>query len=143
MYNCNVTNPIESVTATLKANGYSITNSRKVVFAALMSREPQSIGEITKTLDGVIDRASIYRVLTLFESLGMVERLAFGWKYKFELSDTFAEHHHHATCIRCGKMVPFEESDAMKRELEKQSEAIGFLETNHQFEVRGICDACH
>lgn len=133
---------LESLAATLKSHGYSVTKSRKAVFIALLDREPQSIGEVTKTVGNTVDRASVYRVLALFESLNIVERLPIGWKHKFELSDAFSEHHHHATCIRCGKIVPFEESNVIKRELKKQAEAIGFLETNHQLEVRGICGAC-
>lgn len=134
--------PLETLTATLKSHGYSVTKSRKAVFAALLDREPQSIAELTKTIGNAIDRASIYRTLELFESLNIVERLPIGWKHKFELSDTFATHHHHATCIRCGKTVPFEESDAIKHELEKQAATIGFQETNHQLEIRGICNIC-
>lgn len=133
---------LESLAATLKSHGYSVTKSRKAVFMALLDREPQSIGEVTKTVGDTIDRASIYRVLALFESLNIVERLTIGWKHKFELSDTFTEHHHHATCICCGKVVPFEESNAIKLELKKQVAAVGFLETNHQLEVRGICNTC-
>lgn len=133
---------LEALAATLKSHGYSITKSRKAVFMALLDREPQSIGELTKTVGDIIDRATIYRVLALFESLNVVERLPIGWKHKFELSDTFAAHHHHATCIRCSKVVPFEESDTIKHELKKQAAAIGFLETNHQFEIRGVCDSC-
>lgn len=142
MYNCNMNKSLESLAATLKSHGYSVTKSRKAVFMALLDREPQSISEITKTVGDTADRASIYRTLELFESLNIVERLPIGWKHKFELSDAFTEHHHHATCIRCGKIVPFEESNTIKLELKKQAEAIGFVETNHQLEVRGICDTC-
>jgi len=134
--------PLEALAATLKSHGYSITKSRKAVFMALLDREPQSIAELTKIIGDTTDRASIYRTLELFESLNIVERLPIGWKHKFELSDTFTKHHHHATCIRCGKVVPFEESDVIKLELKRQAETIGFLETNHQLEVRGICDTC-
>ena len=141
VYNCNMSKSIEALTTTLKSHGYSITKSRKAVFLALLDREPQSIGEVAK-ITNTIDRASVYRVLALFESLNIVERLPIGWKHKFELSDAFSEHHHHATCIRCGKITPFEESDTIKHELKKQAEAIGLLETNHQLEVRGICNAC-
>jgi Fe2+ or Zn2+ uptake regulation protein len=133
---------LESLAATLKSHDYSVTKSRKAVFMALLGREPQSIGEVTKTIGNTVDRASIYRVLALFESLSIVERLPIGWKHKFELSDAFATHHHHATCIRCDKIVPFEESNVIKSELKKQAEAVGFLETNHQLEVRGICNTC-
>ena len=142
MYNCNMDKSLEALAVTLKSHGYSITKSRKAVFLALLDREPQSIAELTKTVGDTTDRASIYRTLELFESLNIVERLPIGWKHKFELSDTFATHHHHATCIRCGKIVPFEESDTIKLELKKQAEAVGFLETNHQLEVRGICSNC-
>lgn len=142
MYNCNMNKPLEALMASLKSHGYSVTKSRKAVFMALLDREPQSIGELTKIIGGTIDRASIYRVLALFESLNIVERLPIGWKHKFELSDTFTKHHHHATCIRCGKVVPFEESNTIKLELKRQAEAIGFLETNHQLEIRGICSTC-
>jgi len=109
---------------------------------ALLDREPQSIAELTKIVGDTADRASIYRTLELFESLNIVERLPIGWKHKFELSDAFTTHHHHATCIRCGKITPFEESDTLRLELKKQAEAIGFIETNHQLEVRGICNQC-
>lgn len=142
MYNCNMNNPVEALASTLKSHDYSVTKSRKAVFMALLDREPQSIGEVTKTVGDAADRASIYRTLELFESLGIVERLPIGWKHKFELSDTFATHHHHATCIHCGKIVPFEESGTIKLELKKQAEALGFIETNHQLEVRGVCSAC-
>lgn len=134
--------PLETLTATLKSHGYSVTKSRKAVFMALLDREPQSIAELTKIVGDTTDRASIYRTLELFESLNIVERLPIGWKHKFELSDAFITHHHHATCIRCGKITPFEESDTLRLELKKQAEAIGFIETNHQLEVRGICNQC-
>jgi Fe2+ or Zn2+ uptake regulation protein len=134
--------PLETLTATLKSHGYSVTKSRKAVFMALLDREPQSIAELTKIVGDTTDRASIYRTLELFESLNIVERLPIGWKHKFELSDAFTTHHHHATCIRCGKITPFEESDTLRLELKKQAEASGFIETNHQLEVRGICNQC-
>jgi Fe2+ or Zn2+ uptake regulation protein len=134
--------PTETIATTLKNHGYSITKPRKMVFLALLDKEPQSMGELTSALNGVIDRASTYRTVALFESLGIIERLSFGWKHKFELSDSFVTHHHHATCIRCNKIVPFEESNVIKQALKKQAEAIGFLETGHQLEVRGICSAC-
>jgi len=142
MYNCNMNKPLETLTATLKSHGCSVTKSRKTVFMALLDREPQSIAELTKIVGDTADRASIYRTLELFESLNIVERLPIGWKHKFELSDVFTTHHHHATCIRCGKITPFEESDTLRLELKKQAEAIGFIETNHQLEVRGICNQC-
>jgi len=133
---------MQSIAKVLKDHGYSATRPRKLVFMTLLDKEPQSMGEIASALNGVIDRVSIYRTVTLFESLGIVDRLSTGWKHKFELSDSFTKHHHHVTCIRCNKIVSFEESDAIKQVLKEQAKQVGYLETGHQLEIRGICDSC-
>ena len=66
--------------------------------------------DLIKRTKGV-DRASVYRAVRLFEQLGIVQRLNTGWKYKIELTDKFAEHHHHLTCLQCGKTIAMGESE--------------------------------
>ena len=79
----------------LAANGYSDTVPRRTVFSQLEHKKPQTMHELITALDGVIDRASIYRVVALFEKLDIVHRIHIGWKYKLELSQAFQGHHHH------------------------------------------------
>lgn len=133
---------LEKLVSTLKANGSSLTAPRKVVFLALLDTEPQTMGELVKTISNKVDRASIYRIIALFEQLGIVERLQLGWKYKLELSDTFAAHHHHITCINCGRVQSFEESTTIEYELKQLALDAGFKETGHQLEIRGLCGDC-
>ncbi len=127
---------------TLKQHGYSVTKSRQLVFAALLGREPLSIGDLVKVLGDEVDRASVYRVVALFERIGVVNRIQFGWKYKLELSDSFAAHHHHISCSVCGSVQSFEESPTISFELKQLADEHGFLETGHQLEIRGICRIC-
>ena len=133
---------IETLAEQLKANGYSLTAARKSIFLCLLGSEPQTMGEIAKAVAGSVDRASVYRTIALFEQLGIVERLQLGWKYKIELSDSFAAHHHHISCVKCGKIQSFEESTVIDFELKQLAAEAGFTETGHQLELRGICASC-
>jgi len=88
-----------------------------------------------------LDRASIYRIVTLFEKLGIVQRVNIGWKYKIELSDAFAEHHHHLTCTSCHRVIPIQGTE-LERFIKKLGQAYAFAPTGHQVEVQGLCRAC-
>ena len=88
-----------------------------------------------------IDRASAYRTIELFEQLGIVQRLNTGWKYKIELSDKFTDHHHHVTCIQCGKTVAMNEQE-LEKFIEQIAHQHGFAPTAHQIEIQGLCQNC-
>lgn len=142
MYYCIMKEQIVALEATLKKHGYSVTNARKTVFLALLDKEPMTIGTLAKTTAGDINRSSLYRVVELFEHLGIIERLQIGWKYKLELSGTFAAHHHHMSCLSCGVVIAFEESNTIAFELKQLAIERGFTETGHLLEIRGFCTNC-
>lgn len=124
----------------LKEHGYSLTKARMAVFLALIGQEPLSMREVVLQARGV-DRASVYRAIDLFEKLGIVQRLNTGWKYKIELSDRFAEHHHHLTCKQCGRTVALNEQQ-LEQFIENLAVEHGFRPTGHQIEIQGICADC-
>lgn len=130
----------EQFRALLRASGQSITKARLSVFAALLGQEPLSMHALTEQVSGV-DRASVYRAVELFERLGIVQRLNTGWKYKVELTDKFAAHHHHLTCTRCGRAIAISETD-LEHAIEKLAAAHDFSPTAHQIEIQGICTNC-
>lgn len=127
---------------TLKKNGYSVTKPRQAVFAALQSGTPRSMHELTMDLSSVIDRASIYRTVTLFEELGIVIRVNQGWKYKIELSDVFSPHHHHITCTKCGRSISFKEPPGLDDLLTSIALEHNYTHTHHSFELSGLCAQC-
>lgn len=82
--------------------------------------------------------ATVYRVLTQFESAGIVERHHFeGGHSVFELKDT--DHHDHIVCVVCGKVVEFKDDLIEERQLVKARE-LGFHLTGHSLQLYGHCD---
>jgi len=125
----------------LRSKGYSLTRPRLEVLDALLGREPVPVSLLTKSLSSTIDRASVYRTMILFQKLGIIQRHNVGLKYKIELSDMFAEHHHHFTCLKCGKVVAMNER-ALERFVDRLADHYNFTAVEHQIEIQGYCDAC-
>ncbi len=88
-----------------------------------------------------IDRASVYRAVSLFEELGVVQRLNTGWKYKIELTDIFTGHHHHLSCTRCGKTIALHEL-GLEQNIAALAGEHNFKVTSHQIEIQGLCPEC-
>jgi Fur family ferric uptake transcriptional regulator len=97
--------------------------------------------EIIRIANKEIDRASVYRSVDIFEESGIAQRIYSGWKYKIELSDIFQEHHHHFTCLNCGKVYPIHD-ESIERIINQLAEAEQFKITSHQLEIQGNCSQC-
>jgi Fur family ferric uptake transcriptional regulator len=124
----------------LKKDNCRITQARLAVFEQLSLDKPLSMHELVAQT-GNADRASIYRTVELFERLGIVQRLHIGWKYKIELTDKFAAHHHHLTCVKCGKTVSINQHD-LERFIDDLAAQHNFKPTTHQVELQGYCSDC-
>ncbi|MGA9855877.1 MAG: ferric iron uptake transcriptional regulator [Gammaproteobacteria bacterium] len=87
-----------------------------------------------------IGLATVYRVLTQFESAGLVTRHHFeGGHSVFELNQ--GTHHDHIVCVKCGRVDEF-----MDAEIEKRQKQIavskGYEITDHSLYLYGICSDC-
>ena len=85
-----------------------------------------------------IGLATVYRVLTQFESAGLVCRHNFeGGQSIFEID--CGRHHDHLVCTKCGKIVEF-----VDQIIEKRQSAVarrhGFTIQNHSLVIYGLCD---
>jgi Fur family ferric uptake transcriptional regulator len=132
----------ETLQNTLHAAGQSMTSARRIVFEALLNHEPQTMPQLVASCRGKIDRASVYRTVSLFEHLGIVHRLPHGWKYRLELTDRFQRHHHHITCMHCGRTASIPEDSLLEQRIAAMSKSKGFSVTSHQLELQGICGRC-
>jgi Fur family transcriptional regulator, ferric uptake regulator len=124
----------------LKEAGYSRTAARTAVFEALLGQEPLSMHQLVQNVPSA-DRASVYRTVELLERLGIAQRLYSGWKYKIELTDKFTEHHHHLTCLACGRTTPINEQE-LESFIVDLAHRHGFQPTIHQVEIQGFCSHC-
>lgn len=137
-----MTEPLQQFKTALKAQGQSLTSARLAVFRALQNKEPQTVREIITACEGHADRASVYRAITLFERLGVVQRLQIGWKYKLELSDAYHHHHHHLTCRHCGTTIALPEDHELETRLRLLAARQHFRMQDHQLEIQGLCRNC-
>ncbi len=141
-YICTMILPLEQFINSLKDHGQNLTQARQEVFRALQNKEPQTMQEIVRACQGQVDRASIYRNISLFERLGIVQRLQIGWKYKLELSDAFHNHHHHLTCLSCGQTTALAEDSQLENSLRGLADSQHFVMQGHQLEIQGLCRNC-
>lgn len=126
----------------LAKHGYRRTKAREDTFKLLLSSEPQSIKQILERAKNKVDRVSVYRNIELFEKLGIAHRIYVGWKYKIELSDGFMSHHHHLSCITCGKVIEIDDESHIHEFIASVAAKAGFTPRRHQFEIDGYCQNC-
>jgi Fur family ferric uptake transcriptional regulator len=97
-----------------------------------------------------IGLATVYRTLELLSNMGLVHKLDFGeGKARYELAQgpETKGHHHHLICIRCHKVIDYEEISENEKELLKEAEEslekkYGFKITDHMIQFYGICKDC-
>ncbi|HET6655163.1 MAG TPA: ferric iron uptake transcriptional regulator [Gammaproteobacteria bacterium] len=87
-----------------------------------------------------IGLATVYRVLTQFETAGLVTRHHFeGGHSVFELNE--GGHHDHIVCVKCGRVDEFTDEVIEKRQRAIADET-GYEMTDHSLYIYGICPEC-
>jgi len=82
--------------------------------------------------------ATVYRVLTQFQTAGLVMRHNFeGGRSVFELNQ--GTHHDHMVCVECGKVFEFVDARIEERQ-RKVAEEAGFVIDEHSLHLYGVCD---
>ena len=128
--------------AQIRKAGLKVTLPRVKILALLEKSDKRhaSAEDVYKMLlkrDEEIGLATVYRVLTQFESAGLVHRHNFeGGQSVFELER--GGHHDHLVCVKCGKVVEFVDETIEERQ-RAIAELNGFTIQNHSLVIYGIC----
>jgi len=129
----------------LKKAGLKATLPRIKILQILENAEPRhmSAEDVYKVLLDTgedVGLATVYRVLTQFESAGLVTRHNFeGGHAIFELNE--GRHHDHILCVKCGRLEEFMDETIEQRQRAIASER-GFAMTDHSLTIYGICNEC-
>lgn len=84
--------------------------------------------------------ATVYRVLTQFETAGLVKRHNFeSGSSVFELEQ--GEHHDHLVCVGCGKVIEFVD-EVIENRQEQIAQKYNFKMTDHNHTIYGFCPEC-
>jgi len=133
----------EDMKQVFRNNGKSFTGVRSSILDILKSAaSPLSPKEIR----GLIslkkpDLASIYRNLSLMESLGIIESVDLGEGFRRYEMNRPESHKHHVVCRSCGKIEHINECGL--QELENRiAQKIGFKIEKHRLEFFGVCALC-
>ena len=127
----------------LKRAGLKITLPRIKILTILQNPDNQHISaeDVYKILleqQEEIGLATVYRVLNQFDDAGIVTRHHFeGGKSVFELSHK--KHHDHLVCLKCGKVVEFED-DVIEQRQTDIAESHHITLTNHSLYLYGECE---
>lgn len=121
-------------TSDLKKAGLKATLPRLLILRIMESAEQKhfSAEDIYKSLlkmDEEIGLATVYRVLTQFESVGMVIRHNFDAGHSiFELASD--DHHDHMICVKTGKVIEFK-NDEIERLQKEIADSYGYNLEDH------------
>jgi Fur family ferric uptake transcriptional regulator len=129
----------------LSRAGHRAGGAREEVLALLAGQDCcLSAQEIHDRLRGdgrAVGLASVYRALDVLAQLKLVHRIDVDGVACFEPADPSGEHHHHAICDRCGKMVAFEDPE-LERLIDDVGERLGYAVGGHDVVLRGACPDC-
>jgi Fur family ferric uptake transcriptional regulator len=128
----------------LQQRGVRATRQRLEVLEELArERDDLTAQALWRRLRGrssAIGLATVYRTLSLLHEKGVIDALSHhGGELCYRLCGD--AHHHHLLCSRCHRVVEVEQCD-----LGTWADAIaaryGFVATDHQVEIVGLCGAC-
>jgi Fur family ferric uptake transcriptional regulator len=129
----------------LRKAGLKVTLPRVKILEMLEQSRTRHLSaeEVYKTLldsGEDIGLATVYRVLTQFETAGLVKRHHFeGGHSVFELDD--GAHHDHIVCVKCGRVDEFVDETIEQRQRQIAAQA-GYNMTDHSLYIYGICQRC-
>jgi Fur family ferric uptake transcriptional regulator len=126
--------------------GHRSGGARRAVIESLAAqdccRSAQEIFDQLRDEGRAVGIASVYRVLDLLVSLGLVQRLDLGGGMaRYEPAMPGGEHHHHVVCVVCGEVRPFEDA-GLERALDAAATAAELEVDGHDVILWGRCADC-
>jgi Fur family ferric uptake transcriptional regulator len=136
----------EHALATLRAAGYRRGGARTAVVEALARHDcavtALDLDDELRRRKPAVGRASIYRALEQLEQIGLLRCIEVARGVAgYERIEPGGEHHHHAICGDCGRMIPFEDA-SLERAIDKVSVRMSFDAAGHEVTIRGRCERC-
>jgi Fur family ferric uptake transcriptional regulator len=134
---------LKSLSKALTEKGIRQTKKRAIIletfFKAGGHLTIEEILERVKKVDPKIGYVTVYRMLRLLKECGLAHQWQFGDGHsRFEKA---TRHHDHLICLKCGKIIEFEE-DQIESLQEKVSSQNHFKMVSHVHEIYGYCSRC-
>ncbi|MCL5105195.1 MAG: transcriptional repressor [Armatimonadetes bacterium] len=136
-----------ALVSTLAAKGVRLTKQRRILLDLIEHTEghlhASDLLRLAREEDERMDRATVYRTLSLLKTLGLVEELDLlhldGNEHHYELRDQ--RDHVHIGCTKCGKIIEFQSELVRRLEVDIRRET-GCTVEFVRIEVAAICSEC-
>lgn len=141
---------LKDLRARLSANHYKMTPQRKEILQIFLENNAdphlsaEEVYEVLKEKDFDFGLATIYRNVELLSTLGILSKINFDdgrTRYELASADPKVHQHHHLICLKCKKIIEFEEDllDNLETAITTKS---GFEIVNHEVKFFGYCADC-
>lgn len=136
----------EAILNRLRGEGMRITATRRNILQVLFEAEKplalQDIQELAAARGGEPDYATVFRMMTLLESLHLVHKVNLQRSCSYyELHDP-SRHYDHIVCTNCGKVVVIDIPCPLGETEKLIAEHYGFRDLSHSLEFFGRCPEC-
>jgi Fur family ferric uptake transcriptional regulator len=133
--------------------GYRMTAARETIIKVLQeTNEHLSADEIfmrARKINPDVGLTTVYRTLAKLSDIGEINSIDFGDnRLRFELTNSEKGHHHHLVCIKCNKIIDYddfidEEVKLLSNIKEKLENKYYFKINNHLIQFYGVCNDCN
>lgn len=135
---------LEEALEVMREAGYKDTKKRRDMIEVFVKQNRYISAKILQQhllpLYPQISFDTIYRNLSTFESVGIIERTELNGERHYKIGCTgHNDHHHHFICYRCGKTTVLD--DCPINIFAKQ--LPNYQITEHKIELYGLCDQCN
>ena len=147
-------NTLSSPAMALHEAGYRYTDQRRMVLDVLRdSPDHPTVEDIYARLriqGEKVAMGTIYRTVELLDRIGLVRKIKFDDRNRYELLENRSDskHHYHFVCEKCGRIMDISgdmligQANSLEELATEIGEISGFKVSGHQFRIFGICQNC-
>ena len=128
----------------LQKKDLKLTSQRRTILRQAMHDghfSAEMLLDFSKKADATISKATVYRTLSLLKESKILEEQDFGDGKKLYERAQGRKHHDHFVCIKCGKIIEFE-NEPIERLQDNEAKKHHFKVVYHSLKLFGFCKSC-
>jgi Fur family transcriptional regulator, ferric uptake regulator len=128
----------------LEEKDLKLTTQRRTILHQAMREghyTAEELLEYSKKEDSTVSKATVYRTIALLKESNIIEEHDFGEGKKLYERSEGRKHHDHLICIKCGKIIEFE-NDPIERLQDSEAKKHNFKIVYHSLKIFGFCNSC-
>jgi len=124
-------------------NMIKLTSHRKTILEFINASnahwDAEELARALADAGSAVGIATVYRALAALSEAGLINRIEFGGRKRYERADK--RHHDHLLCTHCGSIEEFVEPQIESLQ-QKVASSRSFAMSGHQLMIFGRCKQC-